>query len=70
MFLTLDKKILEIIAGLQIKFEVTPLEVRLQHCSQSQQSITDNEIQRLQKKKISIISLWTWKRGNDFPHFP
>ena len=31
--LTSDQKILEIIAGLQIKFDVTPLEVRLQRCS-------------------------------------
>ena len=53
--LTSDREVLTTVSGLPIDLEgETPLESRIYNCSQAQQGIIDNEIQKLLKKKVIV----------------
>ena len=53
--LTSDREILTTVSGLPIDLEEEiPLELRIYSCSQAQQDIIDNEIQKLLKKKVIV----------------
>ena len=53
--LTSDREILTTVSGLPIDLEKEiPLELRIYSCSQAQQDIIDNEIQKLLKKKAIV----------------